>query len=673
MKVSKSSGTALWAVGFLFFLQLYTLYVESIYRMSLIKLSMGAEMLGILFLLAPLVVLAIGRRGERGVVPAAIGGLVVARCVAPYLGARGQIACAGLGVACFLLLMCYVFAGSRAVPDGDWTAAAAVAVLCGIALRNSWWVTLDWSMERGTLAPTALVLATIPVSAWWTHRRNRTSLAENERSANDGGHGPSSFGRCMFGALVFFTSMTLVYLVVIGPGVTSAWSGGSYWAAIVLVTLSWIVALYVPRPRRKVLAAWNASFVGLLVWGILANRTAFPGAPDAVAVVAGYSGWAQHVPIYAALLLSPVLAYNVDAALGVSRAMSPRKSAMAVFVGGVTMFAVTLLLIFTSVWGYVAPLSGLMRNKFYLPFVLVGAVMTVGHVLLGGTARPSALAADTARRWARSVGGVLGGVFLAWFCVDSATSVRELVRTDDSRTHEMRVLTYNMQQGTELDGDQAYLAQMRFIAGIDADLVLLQESDTARPSGGNVDAPRLFADALGYHLYYGPKSVSGTFGTAILSRYPLENVRTIFTYSDVDEVGTAVAEIVVGGRRIGIFNNHPAGSDAVKHAHVDALIASAKDYEHAIAAGDFNFRQDSPYYAKVALVLKDTWLALHPNAVGDAQSVLGGDESDTNRFDMQRRIDHVFITDDATVVEAQYILTPDSMTDHPAYWCMIRW
>jgi len=239
-------------------------------------------------------------------------------------------------------------------------------------------------------------------------------------------------------------------------------------------------------------------------------------------------------------------------------------------------------------------------------------------------------------------------------------------------TKQLRVLTYNMQQGSELGGDQCFLAQMQLIKDLNPDIVFLQESDMPRPSGGNVDAPRLFADHLRYHLYFGPKTVTGTFGTAILSRFPLENQRTIFTYSDGDEVGTSVAEIDVGGRRIALFDNHPSGSHAVKHAHVDALIAEAKRYDHVIAAGDFNFEQYTPYYAKVAAVLHDSWLTLYPNAVGDTSSILGGDTSNAQRFDMKDRIDHVFTSATFKATEAQYILAPDSKTDHPAYWCTLR-
>jgi len=65
------------------------------------------------------------------------------------------------------------------------------------------------------------------------------------------------------------------------------------------------------------------------------------------------------------------------------------------------------------------------------------------------------------------------------------------------------------------------------------------------PEGGC--AGWVMGAALGYCSYYGPKTVTGTFGTAILSRYPLWNTHSIFSYSDMDETGTASAEIEAGG------------------------------------------------------------------------------------------------------------------------------
>lgn len=673
---------AAWALGLLAFIQLYTLYVESIYRMSLIKLAMGVEMLGVAFLLAPLVIIALGQRAKGLVIAVAVGGMLVARIAAPYSGVRAQIAIAGFGVACFLLLFAYAMANDRIAQGVDWAGALSVAVVVSVFLRHSWWTTLDWSMEPSAFPVSLVLLGLLGVSAW-VGGREPVSAAAGTSLEGLGGW-PRTHG--VLAGVVVFVSLTLVYLVSTSPAVTSAWSGGSYRFAVSVTAVAWAVALYLPPPRWPALMLWNTLLAATLVWGILANRVILPLTPDEVVIDGADFFWTRHMPVYTALALSPVLAWNVRAGMG---AVVPlRRAAAAVFVGMLFMFMLTLMVIFSNVWGYVEPVSGMFRNRFHVPFLVAGVAILVALLGLRG---PLALSrSQPAAGWARGAATVIAALVLVWMGLERVMDSRNLLGlrghvhgqgqgetvatvTAVEADIDFRVLTYNMQQGSDLQGDRRYIEQLRFVQALAPDLILLQESDTPRPSGGHVDAPRLFADALGLHLYYGPKTVTGTFGTAILSRVPLEHARTLFTYSDADEVGTAVAEINIGGRTIAVFNNHPAGSDSVKHAHVDAMLEHAAGYDFVISGGDFNFRQDSPYYGKVSDHLRDTWSMRHADALGDTASVIGGDAADPERFDMTRRIDHVFVSDGFEVVEAQYILPPESITDHPAYWCTLRW
>ena len=40
---------------------------------------------------------------------------------------------------------------------------------------------------------------------------------------------------------------------------------------------------------------------------------------------------------------------------------------------------------------------------------------------------------------------------------------------------------------------------------------------------------------------------------------------------------------------------------------------------------------------------------------------------------MKNRIDHIFLSKDFKVVEAHYLPAPESGTDHPAHWAVVRW
>jgi endonuclease/exonuclease/phosphatase family metal-dependent hydrolase len=237
----------------------------------------------------------------------------------------------------------------------------------------------------------------------------------------------------------------------------------------------------------------------------------------------------------------------------------------------------------------------------------------------------------------------------------------------------LTVLTYNMQQGTDVEGNRNLHDQLRFIQKVNPDIIGLQESDSARPSLGNTDSARFFAERLGYYMYYGPNTISGTFGTAILSRFPLENPRTFFTYSTIDEVGTAVAEIEVEGRRIGLFNSHPAGPGEVKSAHARALVAECAKYEHVITMGDHNARPGTPAYEIVAEALSNTWIEKYPDGSGPPHPSWPESTPENRHYDVStRRIDHIFVSPNFEVVESYYVFSPESETDHPAHWSVLR-
>lgn len=103
-----------------------------------------------------------------------------------------------------------------------------------------------------------------------------------------------------------------------------------------------------------------------------------------------------------------------------------------------------------------------------------------------------------------------------------------------------RVLTLNLQHGLARDGTPTTSEQLAAaVAGIDADVVALQEVDRGQPRSGNIDQARVVADALGLpHVRFAatlagdvrvdarPATRSGApdgaaYGLAIASRWPV--------------------------------------------------------------------------------------------------------------------------------------------------------
>jgi endonuclease/exonuclease/phosphatase family metal-dependent hydrolase len=250
----------------------------------------------------------------------------------------------------------------------------------------------------------------------------------------------------------------------------------------------------------------------------------------------------------------------------------------------------------------------------------------------------------------------------------------------------LTILSYNLQQGAALGGERNWENQLALLQQINADVIGLQESDTPRPSNGNVSAAKYFGAKLGYHIYYGPNTVSGTYGTAILSRFPLHDERTVFTFSDEDEVGTAVAEFDLKGKRVAFLNSHPSGK-LPRLCHARELVRLAATYQHLIAVGDYNSSPREPAYRIIAAQLKDTWLEKYPNGIGRLHAQLrprgegpgcrdsfSGHISDSGEtITVPNRIDHIFVSKAFRVLEDYFLPEPASQTDHPAHWSVVTW
>jgi endonuclease/exonuclease/phosphatase family metal-dependent hydrolase len=257
------------------------------------------------------------------------------------------------------------------------------------------------------------------------------------------------------------------------------------------------------------------------------------------------------------------------------------------------------------------------------------------------------------------------GVLLALLV--TVTVVRALpterVQIDAVERNSLVVMTFNTQQSNDGSGERSFERQLELMQRVSPDIIALQESDSARISLNNNDYVRYFAEQMGYYSYYGPSPVTGTYGTAILSRFPVLETRTVFTYSDTDEIGTTEAEIEVGGRRFTIYNVHPAGSDSAKLAFARSLLERSQDDAHVIALGDYNLRDYEAAYQLIDAVYINAWTSVFPTEI----SPEGVELSDENR------IDHIFISPGLEILNPTYVLPPDSATDHPVHWAEIAW
>ena len=649
-----------YAILFLFFIQMAGTLVSSIYTLDLLNTSLDAKALGLLFFFSPVLLIFIRKPALGWSTWLFFGILFVARGLTPILDTNGRMLVSGLGTAaCLCLLPLLVTArwkGERSSSAGSYAAlglALAVAISTMLRTMNS---SIDYSLTpAGSWVGWGLgVLLGVTLSGL------ESGMTLDAEPAKTRGVTSSVLG--------IFMVLTLIYFVFSAPAVLARWTDAKY-AVIVLCTsvfsLAWfVVILFKPDLLKwvteRVLIGWNLLFSVALVGTTLAHRVSFPATPQSEAVVIGIPSIWQQVPLILMLLLFPVVFFDIKQFWSRLQQIeaTPRQIAPGMLLGSFSLVLLVFMNIFTNVWGYVEPVSPFFRNKFWLPFLLICSLLCIllylhrREVPIQGYD----VAMDQFRAWGLVLVAILvvtaNGLFVPVIKVDTNVPITSL-----------KLMTYNIQQGNDSSGEQSYLRQLALIQQVKPDILALQESDSTRISLNNVDYVRFFADKLGYHTYYGPTTITGSYGTAILSRFPLKNTHTLFTFSDQDENGTSAVEFAVGGKLFNLYNIHPDGSDQAKLALAEMLLERTDNLVNVIILGDFNMRDTEESYQLIDSVFTNSWMSVYPSGINTEGLDMSG----------RNRIDHIFISNDLLVRDPVYLLPPDSATDHPAHWAEIYW
>lgn len=643
----------------LIFFQLLTDFVAGIYAFGLLGSGIPVEIAAVLLFLSPVVIL-IGGKALRGKALVVAGELaLLCRVIEPLLDTRTRMLISGLGVAILLIFLVslvwnkgagLVNRSGLALPAG-----LALAVGLSIALRslNS---SVDLSLDGASLwvgwvlaAAAALLLAVaLPVP----------QPAPEEIPGRTAGRA-RIVGLCLglIGVLVMF------YLAFTSPGVVARWTGEDH--LLILVLASGSLALFslllvlkstwFSRIFPLVLLAWNLAFLIALMLTILPYQLLFP--LDA----AGYPFYEPAVnslaviPLIVTLLLYPVLILDF---LLIWRTLTGAGASARLLGGGFTVAAVYMLLmifahVFTTTYDYFPVIGPVFRDQFWLVYLVAGLVPAMS-VLLTGQAKTTT--ETEATQWQAPSAFAWGMVALAGLAIVGAALTAATPPDEAVSSGPLKVMTYNIRQGYSDAGLKNYDGQLEVIRQFSPDILGLQESDTNRIANGNSDIVRYFADQLDMYTYFGPKTVTGTFGIALLSRFPIENPRTFYMYSEGEQTAAIEAQILVGGKTYTIIVTHLGNGGPL--VQQQALLQAVGEAENVIAMGDYNFRPDTEQYALTIGTWQDAWLLKWPTGIDDQ-----GNNPD-------RRIDHVFVSLGMVVEDIRYLNSPAS--DHPAVLASIR-
>ncbi|WP_406023248.1 endonuclease/exonuclease/phosphatase family protein [Nocardioides sp. NBC_00850] len=179
----------------------------------------------------------------------------------------------------------------------------------------------------------------------------------------------------------------------------------------------------------------------------------------------------------------------------------------------------------------------------------------------------------------------------------------------------LTVMTFNIKGGRVSPGELGGIASVIRASG--ADVVLLQEVDQNRRRSGNVDQPAIIASHLGMQSVFGANAYitdRGGYGTAILSRYPIDGYdNTHLPNRDGKEQrGVLRANILVEGQRLVVFNTHlDHTSDSLRQAQIGAVMSKVNAYDGAkLLGGDLNAGDGSSVLGAALGTLSDAGASL---------------------------------------------------------------
>ncbi|MGQ4892626.1 MAG: endonuclease/exonuclease/phosphatase family protein [Candidatus Njordarchaeia archaeon] len=474
---------------------------------------------------------------------------------------------------------------------------------------------------------------------------------EKTRLGSTSDRGSGSFGKSLVSLLGVTGLFIFSYFGFGSPGVITRWVEGNYLliTALTLVVLAvFIIGLmfypeYVSRIDSKILWAGNILFI--LSFGVSVSIVDNPSLH-----------LIQVASMYLSLLLSFFVFLDFYYLLQYLLNLKPSvtKISFGLIITGFILVISILSAIFTITWDYVSPISTPFRDK--TPHVLISTtLLAILPTLIVGRQLPKikSLAYPRKEKWITFI--VIALIFFGSIGGIIALSPHPA----QNNTTKITVMAYNIQQGFDKNYRWNYDMVLNVIQKIKPDIIGLSESDTNRISSGNMDIVRYLADRLNMYSYFGPKTLSGTFGIALLSKYPIVEARTYYMPSTHEQTCIIEAKIRINGELYNVYVTHfgEGTNDRARQANFTRDLVDKK--EKVILMGDFNADPSDFYYYYLVQYLNDSWYTVHPNGT-DENGYPGYTNDWENPTSM---IDHIFHSPDMVPI-ACYVPIWAHASDH---------
>ncbi len=670
------SEIVLMSLMFLLFFQLFSVFIETIYALNLISLSMNENILALLFLLSPIIFIFYkkGKEEFTDKTFVILGEIIIfCRIMNDFLYGQFKMIIAGIGVGCFLIFLLIYLKGISKKDDEQ--GGLKMGLILSFALLISIFLKTLGSTFDITFyilyQPIGWLIAISAALLLYSLLKGPQNIFDDEKNSRDyvsiknkQNELNSSVSSKKLSALSIslISIIIIIYFVFSSPVVISRWTEGNYFAILLIISVEITVFAYliiykpyiISKISMKMIKIWNGLFILTLFLTILLNQSYFPPFYEEYPIVVSQTSQETiipQIPLYTMLILFPIIL--IDFAL-LSRELIACKPNIRQLGASFTVASLFLLLmifavIFTIVWDYIPIIGPFFRDMYWFVFLVIGLAIGLPTFFV----KKQTLIFNALNKSTKFKLKLIGTLTLLTGIIISSALIYELTPKKPSGSIDsIKIMSYNIQQGFNEDGIKNFEGQLNEIKKEDPEIIGLIESDFCRISSGNSDIVRLIANELNYYTYYGPKTVTGNFGLALLSKYPIKNAKTFYMYSIGEQTATIEAEIDINGETYNIYITHLGNyEDPSQRSQQITVLNRLENKENVILMGDFNFESDTNRYNMTVEELNDCW------------EIAGEDDGG---FDMDDRIDFIFVSDDLSdnVEECNYLGGKNS--DHPA-------
>lgn len=667
------SEIILLSIIFLFFFQLITDLVGSIFALNLLTVSLNAYVLIIVFLLSPLLLLFFKKISDLFLV--IIGEvMILSRLVEVFIKITAlKSIIAGIGVAAFMILLpAYLAKGNKVEANKieKKTLNLGIGLAFGLALSilfRTIGSTLDittyrWFQIFGWILG---IIATFMLIGFLFNASTDSQVSDDISDKNEIIETKSSeevlivkskrggFGKILGLSIGIIFVLVLLYYTFSSPTVISRAVEGNYIAIVTLLIIMVIVftILAILKPqlisnlRPWILWLWNSLFI--ITFTIM------------FAVHQPQLTTFRQILLYVMIILSPIIL--IDFILLVQELLKSEPTIRKIsgsFLIGVLIFIITIFgYIFTIAYDYIPVVGPFFRDKhwFVMMFVALEAILPILIVKKESISFTTTFSPSKLRK--KIMVSIIGIIFIG--TIVSAIATSPFPREQPGVPTSLKVVTFNIQQGYDIEGNLNFSGILADLKTIDADIIGLQESDTCRISSGNGDIVRFLVNKLHLYSYFGPPTVTGTFGIALLSKYPITNTQTHFMYSEGEQTATIEAQIIVQTTTYNVFITHFGEDEYDKLKQAEKIVEIITGKSNTILLGDFNFQPWTEQYNLTTTVLNDAWLTVWPTGIDD----LGYNGYTNNWQNPTGQIDFIFISSDITLSDCRVVRDAHS-SDH---------